>query len=118
MPDARTIRTHLESLVEGAVRAAIAAGDLPDVAVPGDALARALGAAGYETEREYYVNDAGTQTDTFGETLYARYQQLLGRTVSIPADGYPGQYMVELAEKVRDREGDRFLQSEGEPPPA
>ena len=61
----------------------------------GDALASSLAAAGYDVQREYYVNDAGTQTDTFGGTLYARYQQLFGREVTIPVDGYPGEYMVE-----------------------
>lgn len=84
----------------------------------GDALASALQAAGYEVEREYYVNDAGTQTDYFAETLYARYQQLLGRNVDIPKDGYPGEYMVELARMVKDEVGDRFLVAEGEPMPA
>ena len=83
----------------------------------GDALASALAAAGYSVEREYYVNDAGTQTDTFGETLYARYQQLFGRSVDLPHDGYPGQYMVELAEEIRADAGDRFLRPAGDPTP-
>ncbi len=84
----------------------------------GDALASVLGAAGYQVEREYYVNDAGTQTDTFGDTLYARYQQIFGRDVEIPADGYPGHYMVELAEEIRGKSGERFLRPPGEPTPA
>ena len=84
----------------------------------GDALASTLAAAGYQVEREYYVNDAGTQTDTFGETLYARYQQLAGRAVDIPRDGYPGEYMVELARDIRDEAGDAFLRPEGEGAPA
>jgi arginyl-tRNA synthetase len=66
----------------------------------GDALASTLAAGGYEVEREYYVNDAGTQTDTFADTLYARYQQLFGRAVDIPADGYPGQYMVDPRDRA------------------
>ncbi|MGE3075645.1 MAG: arginine--tRNA ligase [Dehalococcoidia bacterium] len=80
----------------------------------GDALASALTAAGFEVEREYYVNDAGTQADTFTETLYARYQQLFGRNVEIPKDGYPGEYMTELATQIRDEAGDSLLQPEGE----
>lgn len=83
----------------------------------GDALASALEAAGYAVQREYYVNDAGTQTDTFADTLYARYQQLFERDVSIPADGYPGEYMIDLAREIRDEAGDGFLRSVGEPPP-
>ena len=82
----------------------------------GDTLASALSAAGYDVEREYYVNDAGTQTDVFAETLYARYQQQHGRDVSIPEGGYPGEYMVDLATQLREREGDRLLAEPGEPP--
>ena len=83
----------------------------------GDTLAAALEAAGYEVEREYYVNDAGTQTDVFAETLYARYQQQHGQDVAVPEGGYPGEYMVDLARKLHDREGDRLLAGPGEPPP-
>ena len=84
----------------------------------GDTLASVLDAAGFEVEREYYVNDAGTQTDAFGETLYARYQQLFGRQVEIPKDGYPGEYMIELAEDVKRRIGDSLLGPEGSSAPA
>jgi arginyl-tRNA synthetase len=84
----------------------------------GDALANALAAAGFRVEREYYINDAGTQTDYFAETLYARYQQLFGRDVALPPDGYRGQYMVELAEQVKATHGDTFLRPAGEPMPA
>ena len=83
----------------------------------GDTLASALEAAGYEVEREYYVNDAGTQTDVFAETLYARYQQQHGQDVAVPEGGYPGEYMVDLARRLHDREGDRLLAAPGEPPP-
>jgi len=83
----------------------------------GDTLASALAAAGYDVERGYYVNDAGTQTDVFAETLYARYQQQHGRDVPLPEGGYPGEYMVDLAVEMREREGDRFLAAPGEPPP-
>jgi arginyl-tRNA synthetase len=55
-------------------------------------------AAGYEVEQEYYINDAGTQVAIFGRTLYARYEQLFGREVSIPENGYPGEYVIEIAQ--------------------
>ena len=45
----------------------------------GDTLANTLDAAGYDVHREWYVNDAGNQIRTFGESLYARYAQALGR---------------------------------------
>ena len=86
-------------------------------AAMGGALARVLSAAGYDVETEYYFNDAGAQVDVFGRTLYARYQQLFGRGVDVPEDGYVGSYMVELATQARDRDGDAHLRPEGEPPP-
>jgi arginyl-tRNA synthetase len=83
----------------------------------GDTLARVLEAAGFETQREYLVNDAGTQTQTFAQTLYARYQQLFGREVEIPEGGYPGEYVIEIAQTIKDEKGDSLLQPEGEPGP-
>ncbi len=83
----------------------------------GSTLARVLDVAGYQVESEYYFNDAGTQVETFGRTLYARYQQLFGRDVAVPDDGYVGAYMVELAEQAKERFGDTHLRPEGEPGP-
>ena len=83
----------------------------------GDTLASVLAAAGYAVEREYLVNDAGTQTETFASTLYARYQRLFGREVDIPEGGYPGHYVVELAEGLKAEHGEAFLRPPGEPWP-
>jgi arginyl-tRNA synthetase len=83
----------------------------------GDTLASVLAAADYAVEREYLVNDAGTQTETFASTLYARYQQLFGREVDIPEGGYPGHYIVELAEELKAEHGETFLRPAGEPWP-
>jgi arginyl-tRNA synthetase len=83
----------------------------------GDTLARVLGAAGYEVQREYLVNDAGTQTATFAATLYARYEQLFGREVDIPEGGYPGEYMIDVARQLKERCGDSLLRAEGDPYP-
>ena len=80
----------------------------------GSTLANVMRAAGFEVEQEYYVNDAGTQVATFGRTLYARYQQLFGRDAAIPDNGYPGGYVIEIAERARDQFGDRFLRPPGE----
>ena len=85
-------------------------------AAMGSTLARVLQAAGYQVETEYYFNDAGTQVEVFGRTLYARYQQLFGREVPVPEDGYVGAYMVELAEQARERFGESMLRPEGEAP--
>ena len=78
-------------------------------AILGSALAAVFTAAGYEVEQEYYVNDAGTQVMTFFRSLYARYQQSLNMDVPMPADGYQGAYMVDLAKEIIAEEGDRFL---------
>lgn len=83
----------------------------------GGALANVLEAAGYRVEREYLVNDAGTQTDVFGRTLAARYLQLFGKEIEVPPDGYPDEYMVDLARLVRDEFGDRFVGMDPESPP-
>src|SRR5439155_786531 len=83
----------------------------------GDTLARVLKAAGFEIQREYLVNDAGTQTETFAATLYARYQQLFGREAEVPEGGYPGEYMVEIAKQLKEERGDSLLRPPGEPYP-
>ena len=83
----------------------------------GDTLANVLAAAGFEVQREYLVNDAGTQTKTFAATLYNRYQALFGRKIDSADLIYPGEYMVELAEQLRQERGDSLLQPLGEPPP-
>jgi arginyl-tRNA synthetase len=77
----------------------------------GDTLARVLQAAGYEVEREYLVNDAGSQAFVFADTVFARYKQLFGREAEVPANGYPGEYVVDLAREIKDEVGDRFLEA-------
>jgi len=66
-------------------------------AVIGSSLANVLEAAGYEVQREYYVNDAGTQMRVFYDTLYSRFMQASGRDVPLPDPGYPGDYLKILA---------------------
>ncbi|HEX5479708.1 MAG TPA: arginine--tRNA ligase [Dehalococcoidia bacterium] len=83
----------------------------------GDVLASVLQAAGYNVEREYLVNDAGTQTEVFGRTLLARYQQLFGREVELPADGYPGAYMIDVARRIQDEFGARYVDAPADAAP-
>lgn len=80
------------------------------VAVTGDVLARLHQAVGFDVEREYYVNDAGKQMENLGRSLYMRYQELLGIPSEFPVDGYPGDYVKELAQKVKDANGSRFTE--------
>lgn len=76
----------------------------------GDALASVLDAAGYQVQREYYVNDAGSRMRAFYETLYACYAQALGRDEPIPEDGYHGQNMLDLGAELAREQGPRFLE--------
>ena len=77
--------------------------------VLGDSIANVLEAAGYDVQREYYVNDAGSQMRLFNETLYARYAQALGQAAEIPEGGYSGQYMTQWGQEIAEEEGDRYL---------
>ncbi len=69
-------------------------------AAVGDTVARLMRAAGYEVGTEYYVNDAGNQAGIFGRSLEARYRQLQGEDIDFPEDGYPGDYVTELAQRL------------------
>jgi arginyl-tRNA synthetase len=78
-------------------------------AVIGDALSSVLGAAGFAVEREYYVNDAGSQVRKFGESLYARYAQAQGKDEPFPEDGYHGEYVVDMGAEMARQLGDQYL---------
>jgi arginyl-tRNA synthetase len=82
------------------------------VAVIGDALARLYQATGFAVEKEYYVNDAGKQMENLGLSIDARYRQLFGQKVEFPADGYPGDYVVDLARSFKESLGDQWLHAE------
>jgi len=85
------------------------------IAAFGDALANLLEKVGYEVEREYYVNDRGTQMQLLGESVYFWYAQEWDRKVAFPPDGYQGDYIKEIAHHIKEEEGDRYLLSpEGE----
>jgi arginyl-tRNA synthetase len=66
----------------------------------GDAIANLLGAVGYRVEREYYINDAGSQMRLLGESVWARYLEAMGTPVQFPENGYHGEYVRELAGQV------------------
>jgi len=78
-------------------------------AVLGSTLASVLTASGYVVEKEYYINDMGNQIANFGRSLYARYQQCLGKEAAMPPDGYYGNYMIDLAKEIVQEQGDRLL---------
>jgi arginyl-tRNA synthetase len=69
-------------------------------AILGSSIASVLQAAGYDVQREYYVNDAGAQMRVFYDTLYARYLQAAGQDVPLPDPAYPGEYLADLAKQI------------------
>jgi arginyl-tRNA synthetase len=76
----------------------------------GDSLARVLSRAGWQVQREYYYNDAGAQMEHLAHSVWVRYQQALGRSVSLGDDDYQGQYVVDLAQELLAEHGDRFAE--------
>jgi arginyl-tRNA synthetase len=81
-------------------------------AVIGSSLANVLAAAGYDVQREYYVNDAGNQMRVFYDTLYSRYMQAAGHDVPLPDPAYPGEYLQDLAADLLKDLGDGAVSKE------
>lgn len=75
----------------------------------GDALCRILSEAGFDVTREYYVNDAGNQIDMLAESMYSRYCELFGVEYPLPENGYHAQDIVEVAKKIKELDGDKWL---------
>ncbi|HXV43765.1 MAG TPA: arginine--tRNA ligase [Anaerolineae bacterium] len=80
-------------------------------AVLGDTLANVLAAAGYTVQREYYVNDVGTQVDNLGKAMFARYAQALGQNEPDPEE-YQGEYLVEMGQLAAKAFGDKYLHAD------
>ena len=83
-------------------------------AVVGDAVAAVLQAAGFDVQREYYINDAGNQILTLGRSILLRLRELQGVAIEFPEDGYQAGYVVELAAKYRSEQGELTDVSETE----
>ena len=80
----------------------------------GDSVARLMQASGYAVTREYYVNDAGNQIVNLGKSLQARYREHLGLPFELPADGYHGEDVREIAIALAEENGDRYAQESEE----
>lgn len=78
-------------------------------AAVGSALVNLLKAAGYDVASEYYINDAGNQIDNLAASVHARYLELLGKKGDFPADGYHGQDIIETAQRIIDKDGEKHL---------
>ncbi len=106
-------------------------------AVLGDVLARLIALRGHDVTREYYFNDGGRQMRVLGESVKARYLELLGRAASPPADaladaalpwpseieglplrfprdGYQGGYILEIAASLRDQHHEALVDEPGD----
>ena len=71
----------------------------------GDVLANVLAFAGADVTREYYVDELGNQVDMLGRSVALRYRELSGEQVTIADDAYPGEYVVEIARRIREADG-------------
>jgi arginyl-tRNA synthetase len=76
----------------------------------GDTLAKTMRHAGYTVFTEWIINDAGSQIEVLGRSVYARYRQLFAPDFPFPEDGYPGDYLIPVAEALRARDGEYWLQ--------
>ncbi|AAV95754.1 arginine--tRNA ligase [Ruegeria pomeroyi] len=78
-------------------------------AVFGDALASLLDYAGYQVTREYYINDGGAQVDVLARSVYLRYLEAHGQAVEFVDGTYPGEYLVEVGQALKDKVGDAYV---------
>ncbi len=74
-------------------------------------LANVLEANGFQIHREYYVNDAGRQMRILALSVWLRYLELFGEPVTIPRRGYKGDYIIDIAKKLKVQEGERFYKA-------
>jgi arginyl-tRNA synthetase len=68
----------------------------------GESLSRVLKFSGFDVTKEYYINNAGRQMKLLGESLKARYFQLKGIDYPLPEDGYVGEYLIEIARRIKN----------------
>jgi len=77
----------------------------------GDAIASLYEKAGYQVTREYYVNDCGNQVKHLGHSLSCRYHELFGEEVKFDEDDYHGEDLIEIAKKIKELHGDKYLEN-------
>ena len=79
----------------------------------GASVANLLEAAGYDVQREYYVNDAGRQMHILALSVWLRYLERRGQAVPFPSNGYRGAYVREIAAALeREVGGDLAVDAE------
>ncbi|MBQ5564454.1 MAG: arginine--tRNA ligase [Clostridia bacterium] len=80
----------------------------------GDTLASVLDYAGYDVQREFYVNDAGNQIEKFATSLEIRYMQMYKEGYELPEDAYHGQDIIDHAKNFADIYGDKYVETSSE----
>jgi arginyl-tRNA synthetase len=83
-------------------------------AVIGDTVANMLEWIGYEVDREYYFNDAGRQMRVLGDSVRIRYLNLLGKNVEFPENYYQGEYIIDIAKKLKEEFGNKLADEPAE----
>ena len=84
-------------------------------AIIGDVVSRILEWCGYKVDREYYFNNAGRQMRVLGESVYARYMEILGHSYAIPEGGYEGEYIKNIASNIYDECGNSLENKKDDP---
>ncbi|WP_163580455.1 arginine--tRNA ligase [Gracilibacillus saliphilus] len=80
----------------------------------GDALCNILAKAGYDVQREYYINDAGNQINNLALSVQARYMQAFGKEFPMPEDGYHGADIIGIGETLAKEHGEALLEKSEE----
>ena len=78
-------------------------------AVLGDVISSLLTHTGYHVTREYYVNNAGSQINILGESLFKRYLELFGNSIDLSKSEYPGEYLIDIAKIIKNKDKDKWI---------
>lgn len=78
-------------------------------AAVGDSVGNILSFCGYDVQKEYYINDSGRQINTLGRSVFYRYRELFGEKIEFPDTCYQGDYIRDIAIKIKDDDGNKFL---------
>lgn len=75
-------------------------------------LANIMSYAGFDVTKEYYINDAGNQIINLGMSIKERYKGLCGLEENMPADGYYGTEIIDIAKKIYNDYKDEKLEED------
>ena len=84
-------------------------------AAVGDSVGNILSFCGYDVQKEYYINDSGRQINTLGLSVFYRYRELFGEKIEFPDTCYQGDYIRDIAIKIKEINGDKFITKNEKP---